>query len=188
MAQKSKPEIILEFVKIFIWPTLAMIAVLWLGPDLKEILKSRTWKIGIIEVGDRVSNLEETLKEELLVQQEYLDKILKNPADADQVKGYATQAMEAIQNAQEGVRKEIRNIRETLPEQQLPAEPAKEALIIRDDPGDPHHGEGLGTPWLRISYRQERSGSHRSLLRGPENLARLPQCFRNQVVASAKAG
>ena len=107
MAEKSNSGIILEFVKVFIWPVLAVIAVLWLGPDLKDTPTSRTWKIGVIKVGDSVSNLEETLKEELLVQQEYLDKILKNPADADQVKGYATQAMEAIQNVQEDVRKEI---------------------------------------------------------------------------------
>lgn len=150
MAEKSTPEIILEFVKIFIWPTLAVIAVLWLGPDLKEILKSRTWKIGIIEVGDRVSNLEETLTEELMVQQKYLDEILKNPGDAGQVEGYATQAKEAIQNAQEGVRKEIRNIRETLPEQQFPAEPAKEAPLsgTRENPTTARGWERLGFEYL----------------------------------------
>jgi hypothetical protein len=87
------------------------------------MLKSRTWKIGIIEVGDRVSNLESTLQDELLQQQDYLDQILADPTDAEQVKTYAARAKEAIANAREGIRKEVRHIRETIPEQR-PAEPA----------------------------------------------------------------
>lgn len=125
MSAKSTPEIVLEFVKIFIWPLLVVIGVVWLGPDLRDILKSRTWKIGIIEVGDRVSNLEETLQNELLVQKGYLDKILAHPEDADRVTAVAKEAVAAIENAQEGVQKEVRNIRETIPER-LAAEPAKD--------------------------------------------------------------
>lgn len=145
MAEKSKLEIILEFVKTFIWPALVVIGIFWLGPDLKDMLKSRTWKIGIIEVGDRVSNLENTLQDELLQQQDYLDKILADPTDAEQVKTYAARAKDAIANAQEGIRKEVRNIKETIPEP-LPAEPAQATRepAVKEKPTTAKGWERLG--------------------------------------------
>ena len=47
---------------------------IWWRPET-----SRTWKIGIMAVGDCVSDLEKTLQNELLVQRGYLDKILAYP-------------------------------------------------------------------------------------------------------------
>lgn len=186
MAEKSKLEIILEFVKTFIWPLLVVVGIFWLGPDVKDMLKSRTWKIGILEVGDRVSNLENTLQDELLQQQDYLDQILADPTDAVQVQTYAARAKEAIANAREGVRKEVRHIRETIPEQR-PAEPAPDA---RDSATkeNPATAKEWRAPRVRTAFRKGRSSGHRGLFRGPENLAGLSQRFRNQVAAGAQAG
>ena len=49
MVDKNRAELILEIVKIFIWPVLIVLTALWLGPDLKDMLKDRTWKIGVVE-------------------------------------------------------------------------------------------------------------------------------------------
>lgn len=104
------------------WPTLVVAGVFWLGDDFKDILKSRTWKIGgVIEVGDRVSNLQSTLQDQLLLQKDFLNKILSNSADSGKVHDFATSALNNIENAQKGVIKEIQNIQQTIP-QALPTE------------------------------------------------------------------
>jgi len=150
MSEKSRAEVILEAIRIFIWPALVVLAVLWLGTDLKEILKSRTWKIGIIEVGDRVSNLGNTLQDELLMQKDYLDQILSNPADTDKVKEYATRAIESIENAQKGINKEIQNIKQAIP-RRAAAEPVQEAPekgTSEREPSTAKEWENLGFKYL----------------------------------------
>jgi hypothetical protein len=54
MAEKSTGELLIETTKVFIWPALLVVGALWLGDELKEILKNRNWKIGIVEVGERI--------------------------------------------------------------------------------------------------------------------------------------
>jgi hypothetical protein len=88
-----------------------------LGDDFKDILKSRTWKIGgVIEVGDRVSNLQSTLQDELLSQKDSLNKIISNSADPVKVRNFATVALNDIESAQKGVKKEIQSIQQTIPQ------------------------------------------------------------------------
>ena len=153
MPEKNRPEFILEAIKIFIWPTLAVVAILWLGTDLKEIIKNRTWKIGIIEVGDRISNLGNTLQDELLLQKDYLNKILANPADPNKVKEYASKAIESIESAQKGVKKEVQNIQEAIPQgltpelgQKAPAVEQKEASEKK--PNTAKEWEAIGFKYL----------------------------------------
>ena len=62
MPEKSKQELLLEAVKIFLWPVIILVAILWFGNDLKDMLKNRSFKIGLVEVGDRISNLEGSLQ------------------------------------------------------------------------------------------------------------------------------
>ncbi|NTW07518.1 MAG: hypothetical protein HGA29_06710, partial [Syntrophaceae bacterium] len=119
MAEKSRLELILEAIKILIWPVLIVSGILWLGDDFKEILKSRTWKIGgVIEVGDRISNLQSTLQDELISQKDSFNQIITNSADPVKVRNLATVALKDIESAQKGVAKEIQNIQQTIPETQ----------------------------------------------------------------------
>jgi tetratricopeptide (TPR) repeat protein len=116
MSEKSRPEFILEAIKILLWPILIVIAVIWLQDDVVKILKSRTWKIGIIEVGDRIETLENNVQDELILQKDYLNKIQANYSDADKIRKYVQQALNSIENAQRGVKKEIQTIQEAIPE------------------------------------------------------------------------
>ncbi len=129
MTEKSRAEFILEVIKTFLWPALIVAGVIWLGDDLKQILNTRQVKIGgIIEVGDKVSNLQSTLQDELLVQKDFLTKIVSNAADAGKVKQVANEALSNIENAEKGVNKEIKNIQQTIPQaaSQEPAHPTGE--------------------------------------------------------------
>jgi len=119
MSEKSRLEFTLEIIKIFLWPTLITFAVIWLGPDLKEILKNRTWKIGVVEVGDRINNLQESMQDALMLQKDYLIKIKVNSASSDKVKELAENAINTIDNSQKGVKKDINNIQQALPQKPL---------------------------------------------------------------------
>jgi len=116
MSEKSRAEFILEVIKLLLWPTLIVIAVMWLQDDVMDLLKSRTWKIGIIEVGNKIENLENTVQGELILQKDYLIKILNNSSDSTKVREYVHLAMGSIENAQSGVKKDIQSIQETIPE------------------------------------------------------------------------
>jgi len=119
MTEKSRPEFILEAIKILIWPVLIVIGVIWLGNDFKEMLKSRTFKIGgVLEVGERVSALQGGLQNELLSQKDALNKILAHSADPGKVHDFATEALNSIENAQKEATKEIlqiQQIQKTIP-------------------------------------------------------------------------
>jgi len=115
MGEKNRPELILEAIKILLWPILIAGAVIWFQADVVEILQNRTWKIGIIEVGDRIETLGNTLQEELIRQKDYLDKIQNNSSNADEVGKYVQLALSSIKNAQSGVKKEIQTIQEAMP-------------------------------------------------------------------------
>jgi len=78
MSEKTKAEIILESIKIFLWPVVILVAIFWFGNDLKDMLKNRSFKIGLVEVGDRINNLEGSVQEGLISQKDYLDLILEN--------------------------------------------------------------------------------------------------------------
>jgi tetratricopeptide (TPR) repeat protein len=118
MTEKNRREFVLEVVKTLCWPLLAVIGVLWFGNDLKDILKNRTWKIGVIEVGDRITGFENTLQEALQDQHDYLVNIKRNAGDKDEVTKLAEKAAQQLTNAQRGVTKDIQNIQQAIPQTQ----------------------------------------------------------------------
>ncbi|SRR5579883_1838978 len=115
MSEKSSPEIVLEYIKVFIWPFLAVGAVLWLGGDLKEILETRTVKIGVLEIGNRISGLDSTLQNTLVVQKDNLNKIIALSNNED-VKKYAQLNIDSIESTQKGIKKDIQTIQGALPQ------------------------------------------------------------------------
>lgn len=116
MSEKSKPELILEIVKILLWPVIIIVAVLWFGNDVKDMLKNRSFKIGLVEVGDRINNLEGSMQEELILQKDYLNLVLENATDSTKVREITNQALLNLEGAQVGIKKEIQNINNVVPE------------------------------------------------------------------------
>lgn len=116
MSEKSKSELFLEALKILLWPGIVIIAALWFGSDLKEMLKNRSWKIGIVEMGEKIETLEGSVQEQLIVQKDYLSKINKKATNADSVRMLTEEAILAIENAQQGVKREIQNIQNAVPD------------------------------------------------------------------------
>lgn len=116
MSEKSKPELILEIVKTLLWPVIIIVAVLWFGNDVKDMLKNRSFKIGLVEVGDRINNLEGSMQEELILQKDYLNLVLENATDSTKVREITNQALLNLEGAQVGIKKEIQNINNVVPE------------------------------------------------------------------------
>jgi len=116
MADKSKQELLLEAIKIFLWPVVILVAIIWFGNDLKDMLNNRSFKIGLVEVGDRISTLEGSVQGGLISQKDYLDQILENADDSSKVRELTEKAIQAIENAQVGIKKEIQNISMAVPE------------------------------------------------------------------------
>ncbi len=120
MTGTSRAEFTLELIKVLIWPVILVIGAFWLGPDFRDIIKERNIKIGgVFEVGDRVSNLQNSFQDELLNQKDLLNKILNSAGDATQVKAIAEQGISSLENAQKGVKKEFHSIQQNLPDTQV---------------------------------------------------------------------
>jgi hypothetical protein len=116
MSEKSNPEIILEAIKIFLWPIVILTVIFWFGNDLRDILKNRSFKIGLVEVGDRISTLESSVQGELISQGDYFDQILENANDAEKVREIASIALQDNKNAKLEINKKINNITNVVPE------------------------------------------------------------------------
>ena len=115
MAEKTRPEIILEAIKIFLWPVVIIVAIFWFGNDLKDMLKNRSFKIGLVEVGDRISNLNGSVQGELISQKDVLNQILENSNDSVKVRELAEKALQDIINTQRDIHEEIQNISKAVP-------------------------------------------------------------------------
>ena len=115
MSEKTKPELILEAARVFLWPLLIVLAVLWFESDVTDMLKNRSFKIGLVEVGDRINSLEGSVQGELILQTDYLNKILDNADDPAIVRTTTNEALSAIGNAQVGIKKDIQNISNVVP-------------------------------------------------------------------------
>ncbi|SEM59593.1 hypothetical protein SAMN04489760_12518 [Syntrophus gentianae] len=157
MTEKSRSEFILEAIKALIWPILIIAGVIWLGNDFKDMLQSRTFKIGgVLEVGDKVSDkvtvLQDSLQQELLDQKASLQKILASSADPAKVSDLAREALNRIDKAQVAVKKDIQQIQQTIP-QAGPAEQGK--------PSEPQARSEMGTKSPKIAKEWESLGFQR---------------------------
>ncbi|OPY90118.1 MAG: hypothetical protein A4E72_00816 [Syntrophus sp. PtaU1.Bin208] len=161
MTEKSRSEFILEAIKVLIWPILIIAGVIWLGNDFKDMLQSRTFKIGgVLEVGDKVSDkvtvLQDSLQQELLDQESSLQKILTHSADSAKVSDFAREALNRINKAQVAVKKDIQQIQETIPQASPPASPAE-----RGKPSEPQARPEMGTKSPKIAKEWESLGFQR---------------------------
>ena len=116
MTEKNRGEFVLEVVKTLRWPLLVVLGVLWLGTDLKDILKNRTWKIGVVEVGDSITGVGDSLQNSVQIQHDYLVRIKSNAGDKDKVIKLTEKAAQQLTIAQSGATKEIQNIQQAIPQ------------------------------------------------------------------------
>lgn len=134
MNGKSRLELFLEATKILIWPLLVVVAAIWLNDEIVEIvdtLKTRSVKIGLIEVGERIGDFEDTLQDKLIIQKDYLEKIRDNPSDTNKVKEYATSALKSIESTQEGVANDLKIIKETIPDKKQSSTSQSQVTLTR---------------------------------------------------------
>ncbi|MEX0966498.1 MAG: hypothetical protein WD077_04620 [Bacteroidia bacterium] len=117
MSEKSRIEIVLEFTRLLLWPILAIAAFLWFKEDVTEMLKSRTFKFGVFEVGDRIQNLENNVQGELIQQKDYLDSIRNNSTRPEKVEKYVDLAVQSLEKAQTGVKKDVQEIQRSMPDE-----------------------------------------------------------------------
>lgn len=107
---KFSAELVLEFIKVFIWPVLLVTAILIYHDTAIDIIKNRKWKVGIVEVGDRVVSLEKAVQEQLIYQKDYLVLIKEHSAEPEMVNEYADLLLSSLKNTQIGISNEVRTI------------------------------------------------------------------------------
>jgi hypothetical protein len=116
MSEKSRLEVMLEAIKILVWPLLILVGVWWLGNDFREMLTTRTWEFGgIIKVGNSIKDLQSALQGALSDQKDFLEQILSVSTDSSKVRDIADKALKNIENAQKGVKSDIQNIKQIFP-------------------------------------------------------------------------
>jgi len=157
MTEKSRPEFILEAIKALVWPVLIIAGVLWLGSDFKEMLQSRTFKIGgVLEVGDQVSDkvnvLQDSLQQELLNQKASLEEILASSSDPARVSDIARDALSRIDKTQTAVKKDIQQIQQTIP--QTGRIEAGKPIEIPDRPDTSAKSPGMAKEWEMLGFQR----------------------------------
>lgn len=116
MEGKSTSELLLEAVRILIWPCMVAFGLILYSDTVVEILTTRKVRIGDLEIGDKVSSLEEALQSQLQGQVYYLNEIKDNKNNALVVEKYVSLAMNSIESARVGVKNAVKTIQDDLPQ------------------------------------------------------------------------
>lgn len=106
-SQTHPAMLVLEYLKVFIWPALLLVGVLMFQPQIVEILNSREWSIGPVTVGKKIEEIGNSMQQQLAVQKRYIEQIEANANDPVLVRENARWLLGVIPTVQKNVGQDI---------------------------------------------------------------------------------
>ena len=116
--QQSRSVVVLEYAKTFVWPVLVVALLIVFNPEIHDLIKGGGWSVGPIKVEQRVNVLSNAVQGQFIAQKDLATKIQENPADTAKVKEYADKLLENIRTSQQGLSKEVEQLKAIIPAQQ----------------------------------------------------------------------
>lgn len=109
---------ILEYGKTFIWPALIVALLIVFNSEIHDILKGGGWSVGPVKVEQRVNVMATAVQNQFLAQKDLATKIQENSGDQAKVKEYADKLIENIKASQQGLSKDVDQLKAVIPAQQ----------------------------------------------------------------------
>lgn len=109
---------VLEYAKAFIWPLLIVTLLIVFNSDIHKIIEGGGWSVGPVKVEQRVNVMANAIQNQFIAQKDLATKIQENPGDTAKVKEYADKLIENIKTSQQGLTKDIDQLKAVIPAQQ----------------------------------------------------------------------
>jgi len=115
--------LVLEYIKVFVWPLLLLVGVLMFRPQIVEIMNTREVTIGSVTIGKRIEGIGESMQQQLAVQKRYIELIEANADNPAVVRENARWLLGVIPTVQKNVGQDVAAIQNEI--QTSAAAPAK---------------------------------------------------------------
>lgn len=105
--QTHPAMLVLEYLKVIIWPALLLAGVLMFKPQIVDILKTRELSLGPVTVGKKIEDIGDSMQQQLAVQKRYIEQIDANANDPALVRENARWLLGVIPSVQKNVGQDI---------------------------------------------------------------------------------
>jgi len=106
-SQTHPAMLVLEYLKVFIWPVLLLVGVLLFKPQIVDILNTRELSIGSVTVGKKIEGIEDSMQQQLAVQKRYIEQIDANADNPALVRENARWLLGVIPTIQKNVGQDL---------------------------------------------------------------------------------
>ena len=139
-SQTHPAVVVLEYIKVFIWPLLLVMVVLVFKPQIEEILNTREVSIGALTVGKRIEGIGSSMQQQLATQKRYIEEIAAHADDPELVREKARWLLGVIPTVQKNVGQDIVALQQEI----QAGESSRMPAASRESPQSAHDWEQKG--------------------------------------------
>lgn len=99
--------LVLEYLKVFVWPLLLLVGVLMFRPQIVEIISTRELSIGSLTVGKKIEGIGNSMQQQLAIQKRYIEEIEAHADNPALVRENARWLLGVIPTVQKNVGQDI---------------------------------------------------------------------------------
>lgn len=126
-SQTHPAMLVLEYIKVFVWPLLLLVGVLLFRPQIVEIMSTRELSIGSLTVGKKIEGIGNSMQQQLAIQKRYIEEIEAHADNPALVRENARWLLGVIPTVQKNVGQDIVALQQEIQTGAAPARGASTA-------------------------------------------------------------
>ena len=126
-SQTHPAMLVLEYLKVFVWPLLLLVGVLMFRPQIVEIISTRELSIGSLTVGKKIEGIGNSMQQQLAIQKRYIEEIEAHADNPALVRENARWLLGVIPTVQKNVGQDIVALQQEIQAGEAPARGASPA-------------------------------------------------------------
>jgi hypothetical protein len=119
--------LVLEYLKVFIWPLLLLVGVLMFRPQIVEIISTRELSLGSLTVGKKIEGIGNSMQQQLAIQKRYIAEMEAHADNPALVRENARWLLGVIPTVQKNVGQDIVALQQAIQEGEAPSRGAPPA-------------------------------------------------------------
>lgn len=126
-SQTHPAMLVLEYLKVFIWPLLLLVGVLMFRPQIVEIISTRELSLGSLTVGKKIEGIGNSMQQQLAIQKRYIAEMEAHADNPALVRENARWLLGVIPTVQKNVGQDIVALQQAIQEGEAPSRGAPPA-------------------------------------------------------------
>jgi hypothetical protein len=112
ISKNGTPRLVLDYIKVFMWPMVLLIVILFYKEDVSKILNERQIEIAGLKLGPRVAEIKENVQVELEDIRKLVKEIQSSSSESSKVSSVSKDIITRIDGLNTGIDKEISLLRQ----------------------------------------------------------------------------